>query len=81
VLDLMLPELDGWGVIESARRDGIGLPIVVVSARGRAGPRPHDVFVRKLRDKLDRRAPRQTFIQTRYGVGCRFEPEEREPVR
>ena len=34
VLDLMLPELDGWGVIESARRDGIGLPIVVVSARG-----------------------------------------------
>ena len=34
VLDLMLPELDGWGVIESARRDGIGIPIVVVSARG-----------------------------------------------
>ena len=34
VLDLMLPDLDGWGVIESARRDGIGVPIVVVSARG-----------------------------------------------
>ena len=186
VLDLMLPELDGWGVIESARRDGIGIPIVVVSARGseldrvrtlelgaddylvkpfsmdelvarvraaaRRGARPlvatraesievdglriepsvvqafvdgdsleltptefrllHmlalergrvvtreelmqriwgrrqryrdrtvDVFVRKLRDKLDRRAPRRTFIQTRYGVGYRFEPAPREAAR
>jgi DNA-binding response OmpR family regulator len=186
VLDLMLPELDGWGVIEHARKEGIGIPIVVVSARGsepdrvrtlelgaddylvkpfsmdelvarvraaaRRGARPlvvtrgeaieidglriepsvvqayvdgksldltptefrllhmlalergrvvtrdellqalwgrrHtyrdrtvDVFVRKLRDKLDRRSPRRTFIQTRYGVGYRFEPAEREPVR
>jgi two-component system alkaline phosphatase synthesis response regulator PhoP len=186
VLDLMLPDLDGWGVIESARRDGIGVPIVVVSARGseldrvrtlelgaddylvkpfsmdelvarvraaaRRGSRPlaatraesievdglriepsvvqafvendsldltatefrllhmlalerdrvvtrdellqalwgrrHsyrdrtvDVFVRKLRDKLDRLAPTRTFIQTRYGVGYRFEPAPREPVR
>ena len=37
-----------------------------------------DVFVRKLRDKIDRRAPRHTFIQTRYGVGYRFEPTPRE---
>jgi DNA-binding response OmpR family regulator len=186
VLDLMLPGLDGWGVIELARKEGIGVPIVVVSARGsepdrvrtlelgaddylvkpfsmdelvarvraaaRRGARPlvatrgdaieidglridpsvvqayvdgesldltptefrllhmlalergrvvtrdellqalwgrrHtyrdrtvDVFVRKLRDKLDRRSPRRTFIQTRYGVGYRFEPAEREPVR
>ena len=34
-----------------------------------------DVFVRKLRDKIDRRAPRHVFIHTRYGVGYRFEPE------
>jgi DNA-binding response OmpR family regulator len=179
VLDLMLPELDGWEIIETARREGIGTPIVVVSARGseqdrvrtlelgaddyivkpfsmdelvarvraaaRRGARPliaergdtieieelridpsvvqafvgqdsvdltptefrllhmlareqgrvvtrdellqtlwgrrHtyrdrtvDVFVRKLREKIDRRAPRHTFIQTRYGVGYRFEP-------
>jgi len=33
-----------------------------------------DVFVRRLRDKIDRRAPNHTFIQTRYGVGYRFEP-------
>ena len=34
VLDLMLPELDGWQLIETARAEGIGTPIVVVSARG-----------------------------------------------
>jgi DNA-binding response OmpR family regulator len=180
VLDLMLPELDGWEVIEAARREGIGTPIIVVSARGaeedrvraldmgaddylvkpfamdelvarvraaarrgtRAEPfdrgaaieveelvidplvvqafvdgesaeltptefrllyalasergrvftrdellqslwgrrqtyrdRTVDVFVRKLRDKIDRPAPRHSFIQTRYGVGYRFDPE------
>jgi DNA-binding response OmpR family regulator len=178
VLDLMLPGRDGWSVIESARAEGIGTPIVVVSARGtehdrihaleigaddylvkpfsmkeliarvqaaaRRGARPAetarggaieveelvidpdevqafvdgrsaeltptefrllyalaledgrvigrdellqklwgrrqshrdrtvDVFVRRLREKIDRRAPRHTFIQTRYGVGYKFE--------
>ena len=179
VLDLMLPGQDGWSVIETARSEGIGTPIVVVSARGtehdrvhaleigaddylvkpfsmkelvarvraaaRRGVRPQetprgepieveelridprevqayvngesadltptefrllyalalehgrvvtrdellqrlwgrrethrdrtvDVFVKKLREKIDQRAPRHTFIQTRYGVGYKFEP-------
>ena len=186
VLDLMLPELDGWEIIEAVRKEGIGTPIVVVSARGseqdrvrtlelgaddyvvkpfsmeelvarvraaaRRGARPlvpergdvieieelridpsvvqafvdresmdltptefrllhmlanergrvvtrdellqtlwgrqHtyrdrtvDVFVRKLREKIDRSAPRHTFIQTRYGVGYRFEPVPKQPLR
>ena len=34
VLDLMLPGLDGWQLLEPARSEGIGTPIVVVSARG-----------------------------------------------
>ena len=34
-----------------------------------------DVFVRRLRDKVDRRAPVHTFIQTRSGVGYRLEPQ------
>ena len=34
VVDLMLPGLDGWRLIETARAEGIGTPIVVVSARG-----------------------------------------------
>jgi DNA-binding response OmpR family regulator len=187
VLDLMLPQRDGWSVIESARAEGIGTPIIVVSARGTEHDRVHaldigaddylvkpfsmtelvarvnaaarrgvrapepergeaiqidelridprkvqayvdgesceltptefrllyqlaldrgrvvtrdellqklwgrremrrdrtiDVFVRRLRDKVDRRAPRHTFIQTRYGVGYKLEPEPKaQPTR
>jgi len=182
VLDLMLPGLDGWKLIESARAEGIGTPIIVVSARGtehdrvhalqigaddylvkpfsmkelvarvqaaaRRGLRPQpeergdpieieelridprevqayvdganaeltptefrllyalaldrgrvttrdellqkiwgrrethrdstvDVFVRRLRDKIDRPASKHTFIQTRYGVGYKLEPIEK----
>jgi DNA-binding response OmpR family regulator len=29
--------------------------------------------VRRLRDKIDRRAPRHDFIHTRYGVGYKVE--------
>src|SRR4029078_5040051 len=41
VLDLMLPGVDGWRVIETARAEGIGTPIVVVSARGTEQDRVH----------------------------------------
>src|SRR3954463_14713462 len=41
VLDLMLPERDGWSVIEEARSEGIATPIVVVSARGTEHDRVH----------------------------------------
>jgi two-component system alkaline phosphatase synthesis response regulator PhoP len=183
VLDLMLPGRDGWNVIETARSEGIGTPIVVVSARGTEHDRVHaleigaddylvkpfsmkelvarvravarrgtraesiergepidieelhvnprevqayvdgenagltptefrllyvlaldrgrvvtrdellqriwgrreghrdrtvDVFVRKLREKIDRRAPRHTFVQTRYGVGYSLEPVRKD---
>jgi DNA-binding response OmpR family regulator len=179
VLDLMLPGVDGWKLIETARNEGIGTPIVVVSARGTEHDRVHaleigaddylvkpfsmkelvarvraaarralrrdetprgepieieelridplevqayvddrsaeltptefrllyqlaldrgrvvtrdellqklwgrreshrdrtvDVFVRRLREKVDRQASTHTFIQTRYGVGYRLEP-------
>ena len=33
-----------------------------------------DVCVRRLREKIDQRASRHTFIQTRYGVGYSLEP-------
>ena len=32
-----------------------------------------DVFVRRLRRKVDERAPRHTFVQTRFGVGYKLE--------
>ena len=41
VLDLMLPGVDGWKLIETARAEGIGTPIVVVSARGTEHDRVH----------------------------------------
>src|SRR5436309_15419834 len=41
VLDLMLPGIDGWKLIETARNEGIGTPIVVVSARGTEHDRLH----------------------------------------
>ena len=41
VLDLMLPEVDGWTVIETVRNEGIGTPVVVVSARGTEHDRVH----------------------------------------
>src|SRR5688572_20348370 len=41
VLDLMLPGLDGWKVIEAARAEAIGTPIIVVSARGTEHDRVH----------------------------------------
>jgi DNA-binding response OmpR family regulator len=180
VVDLMLPMLDGWKLIENARAEGIGTPVVVVSARGSEEDRVHtlelgaddylvkpfsmrelvarvraaarrgvrdqpakqgdvieleelrvdpvsvqaylngqsaeltltefrllyalaaesprvvtrdellqriwgrrltrrdrtvDVFVRKLREKIDARAPRHAFLHTRYGVGYKLEPQ------
>ncbi len=188
VLDLMLPGLDGWKLIETVRAEGIGTPIVVVSARGTEHDRVHaleigaddylvkpfsmkelvarvraaarrgirrdesprgepieieeltidprevqayvdgesaaltptefrllyqlalergrvstrdellqklwgrreshrdrtvDVFVRRLREKIDRPASRHTFIQTRYGVGYKLEavPKDRAAAR
>src|SRR5258706_7428610 len=41
VLDLMLPGLDGWKMIETVRGEGIATPIVVVSARGTEHDRVH----------------------------------------
>ena len=41
VVDLMLPGLDGWRLIETARSEGIGTPVVVVSARGSEHDRVH----------------------------------------
>ena len=33
ILDLMLPRLDGWAVLEAARADGIRTPVLVLTAR------------------------------------------------
>jgi DNA-binding response OmpR family regulator len=39
------------------------------------GDRSVDVFVRKLRHKLEKRSPAWRYIHTHFGVGYRFDPE------
>jgi DNA-binding response OmpR family regulator len=41
IIDLMLPGMDGWRMIESLRADGIGIPLIVVSARGTEQDKVH----------------------------------------
>ncbi|MFN8162903.1 MAG: response regulator transcription factor [Solirubrobacterales bacterium] len=39
------------------------------------GDRSVDVFIRKLRQKLEKRSPGWDYIHTHFGVGYRFDPE------
>ena len=39
------------------------------------GDRSVDVFIRKLRQKLEKRSPDWEYIHTHFGVGYRFDPE------
>jgi two-component system KDP operon response regulator KdpE len=41
VIDLMLPDLDGWTLLETARDEGITTPVVVISARGSEADKVH----------------------------------------
>ena len=50
------------------------------------GDRSVDVFVRKVRQKLEKSSPDWNYIHTHFGVGYRFDPEQRgeptaEPVQ
>jgi DNA-binding response OmpR family regulator len=44
------------------------------------GDRSVDVFVRKLRSKLQKRSPGWEYIHTHFGVGYRFDPQPAEPA-
>ncbi len=44
------------------------------------GDRSVDVFVRKLRQKLERASPQWLYIHTHFGIGYRFAPEPGEGV-
>ena len=41
------------------------------------GDRSVDVFVRKVRQKLDKASPKWIYIHTHFGLGYRFEPASR----
>jgi DNA-binding response OmpR family regulator len=44
------------------------------------GDRSVDVFIRKLRQKLEKRSPGWSYIHTHFGVGYRFDPESPDGV-
>jgi DNA-binding response OmpR family regulator len=44
------------------------------------GDRSVDVFVRKLRQKLERASPRWRYIHTHFGIGYRFAPESADAL-
>jgi DNA-binding response OmpR family regulator len=44
------------------------------------GDRSVDVFIRKLRQKLEKRSPSWEYIHTHFGVGYRFDPEPSSDV-
>ncbi|MEA2347494.1 MAG: hypothetical protein QOG62_1281 [Thermoleophilaceae bacterium] len=44
------------------------------------GDRSVDVFVRKVRSKLERLSPDWSYIHTHFGIGYRFQPEPREDI-
>jgi DNA-binding winged helix-turn-helix (wHTH) protein len=42
------------------------------------GDRSVDVFIRKVRQKLEKASPDWSYIHTHFGVGYRFDPEPQE---
>jgi DNA-binding response OmpR family regulator len=44
------------------------------------GDRSVDVFVRRVRKKLESASPAWRYLHTHFGVGYRFEPQESEPA-
>jgi DNA-binding response OmpR family regulator len=42
------------------------------------GDRSVDVFIRKVRQKLEKASPEWSYIHTHFGVGYRFDPESRK---
>ena len=44
------------------------------------GDRSVDVFVRKLRQKLERASPRWRYIHTHFGIGYRFAAESLDAI-
>src|SRR5437667_5397129 len=78
----MLPEFDGWQVIKSARREGIGTPIIVVSARGGEQDRVRavDMGADDYLVKPDRKSTRlnSSHITISYAVFCLKKKKKRK---
>lgn len=72
-LRLLVALVDRWGRIVSREE----LYRLAWGGTLRAGDRSVDVYVHKLRGKLERVLPGEAFIHTHPGFGYRFEPVHR----
>ena len=81
-LDLTRREYELLGVLAEASGRVIEREEIYQRVWGYAmahGDRSVDVFVRKLRSKLQKHSPGWQYIHTHFGVGYRFEPEPQAP--
>jgi DNA-binding response OmpR family regulator len=69
-LRLLMALVDRWGRIVSREE----LYRLAWGGTLRSGDRSVDVYVHKLRSKLERALPESAFIHTHLGFGYRFEP-------
>src|SRR5436305_11852370 len=79
VLDLMLPGLDGWKLIETARAEGIGTPVLVISARGTEHDRVHALEIGADDYLVKPFSMKELVARVRAAArrGVRAQPEER----
>jgi len=77
-LDLTRREFELLQLLATARGQVLERETIYQRVWGYAmahGDRSVDVFIRKLRQKLERRSPSWGYIHTHFGVGYRFDPE------
>jgi DNA-binding response OmpR family regulator len=77
-LDLTRREFELLQLLADARGQVLEREVIYQRVWGYAmahGDRSVDVFIRKLRQKLEKRSPAWRYIHTHFGVGYRFEPE------
>jgi DNA-binding response OmpR family regulator len=80
-LDLTRREFELLQLLAEAKARVIPREEIYQSVWGYAmahGDRSVDVFVRKLRQKLEAASPGWTYIHTHFGIGYRFDPEPLE---
>src|SRR2546423_301537 len=77
VIDLAALGPQAWSYLERLCSMLPGLGVVVCTGQYAMahGDRSVDVFVRKLRQKLERSSPGWRYIHTHFGIGYRFAPE------
>lgn len=77
-IDLTRREFELLQLLAEARGQALEREAIYQRVWGYAmahGDRSVDVFVRKLRQKLERHSPGWSYIHTHFGVGYRFDPE------